>query len=361
MTVPVANSPDDGEVGPAPPPKFEILRGIDLITQYPELDPPVIEGVLRKGETCNLIASPKIGKSWFCLGLGICLTLGREWLGYAVTPSPVLYIDNELKKETLSHRFAKVCYGYGIEPQSCACDFLALRGKLTDVNGLFPLFEQIGEKYDVIIMDAKYRFQLSGTSENSNTDEARFYNTIDRYAARAEAAVVLVHHSTKGNQSSKEITDVGAGAGSQSRAADAHLVIRPHQEPELFVLDGVVRSFAPPESKTIQFDWPIWRAVEEVAPVLKPELSRADYKQKSRDEAALNQAMEVFHANHEVTTKLLRKRTGWGPDRANRIIGLLISAHRIRLLREDLHPNQSTYEVYTLNQDQTEADLEFPF
>ena len=43
---------------------------------------------------------------------------------------------------------------------------------------------------------------------------------------------VLIHHSTKGNQSGKTITDVGAG--SQSRTTDTHLIrdAREHTEPE---------------------------------------------------------------------------------------------------------------------------------
>ena len=45
-------------------------------------------------------------------------------------------------------------------------------------------------------------------------------------AARLGAAIVLVHHTTKGAQAGKSVTDIGAGGGAQSRAADTHLVAR---------------------------------------------------------------------------------------------------------------------------------------
>ena len=65
---------------------------------------------------------------------------------------------------------------------------------------------------------AFYRFLPAGTDENANADMASLYNHIDRYAADLGCAFVLIHHSSKGNQSGKSVTDVGAGAGSHADA-----------------------------------------------------------------------------------------------------------------------------------------------
>src|SRR5262245_32894693 len=46
-----------------------ILPCLELLRRYPDLRPAVIEGLLRQGETLNLIAAPKVGKSWLTLGL----------------------------------------------------------------------------------------------------------------------------------------------------------------------------------------------------------------------------------------------------------------------------------------------------
>jgi hypothetical protein len=72
------------------------------------------------------------------------------------------------------------------------------------------------------------------------------------------AAFVLIHHASKGDQSGKSVTDVGAGAGAQSRATDTHLILRPHAEDKVVVLDAAVRSWPPVEPICLRWDFPTW-------------------------------------------------------------------------------------------------------
>ncbi len=51
-----------------------------IITAHPRLRPPVIDGLLRQGETANIIASPKQGESWLAAGLALSVIDGRNWL-----------------------------------------------------------------------------------------------------------------------------------------------------------------------------------------------------------------------------------------------------------------------------------------
>lgn len=46
-------------------PPLEILTAGELITDYPRLRSPVIDGIARQGEIVNVISKSKIGKSWF--------------------------------------------------------------------------------------------------------------------------------------------------------------------------------------------------------------------------------------------------------------------------------------------------------
>ena len=87
---------------------------------------------------------------------------------------------------------------------------------------------------------------------------ASVYNTIDSYAAHLDCAFVLIHHTSKGNQAMKSVTDVGAGAGAQSRATDTHLVLRPHEERGVVVMDSVVRSFPPVDPVCLRWNFPVW-------------------------------------------------------------------------------------------------------
>ena len=69
-------------------------------------------------------------------------------------------------------------------------------------------------------------YVLARLDENDNAAVAGLYNALDGIADSMGAGFCLIHHSSKGNQSDKAVTDVGSGAGAQSRAADTHLILR---------------------------------------------------------------------------------------------------------------------------------------
>ncbi|MFN0132234.1 MAG: hypothetical protein ACKVW3_06845, partial [Phycisphaerales bacterium] len=87
-------------------------------------------------------------------------------------------------------------------------------------------------------------------------------------AERLGAAVVVIHHATKGSQANKAVTDMGAGGGAQSRAADAHLILRQHKVEGAVVVEAVVRSWPPMPPFVIKWNDPGW--------VLAPDLDPAD-------------------------------------------------------------------------------------
>jgi hypothetical protein len=232
----------------------------------------IIEGMLRRAEVGNFIASTKTGKSWFALMLLICIATGRDWLGRRVARGSVLLIDNELHDETIENRIATVRHAMNIEPDTHRerFEYVSCRGDWISIQ---DLIEGIPVKHppgslNMIVIDAKYRLFGNGLEENSNDDQTTFHNMIDQFAKAMDCPVVLVHHSTKGDQSGKSVTDVGSGGGSQSRAVDLHMTIRPHQQPGLAVLEGAVRSFAPIEPMTLRWNWPIWTVASDVEPVL---------------------------------------------------------------------------------------------
>ncbi len=251
-----------------PPPQFVSVR--QLMAACPALRPAVIDGLLREGETMNVIASPKTGKSWLVLDLAIAVATGRPWLGrFPTVAGDVLIIDNELHGETSANRIPKVAKARGLGTDEFADRVFIrnLRGGLQDIVSLAPYFRAVEPgRFRLIVLDAFYRFLPAGMDENANADMASLYNHIDRYAADLGCAFVLIHHSSKGNQSGKSVTDVGAGAGSQSRATDAHLILRPHEEADVVVLDAAVRSWPPQESVCLRWAFPVWDVAEDMDP-----------------------------------------------------------------------------------------------
>jgi hypothetical protein len=242
----------------------------DLVEAYPRLRRPVIHGLLREGETMNVIASPKTGKSWLTIDLAIAVATGRAWLGrYETVPGEVLIIDNELHRETSAHRIPKVAAARAVAMREFGTRIHIdnLRGRLRDIQKLEPYFRALESgRYKIIVLDAFYRFMPQGGDENDNAAMANIYNLIDSLADQLRCCFVLIHHSTKGSQSGKSITDVGAGAGAQSRATDTHLVLRPHEESGVVVLDAAVRSWSPIEPTCLRWSFPIWTVDEGLDP-----------------------------------------------------------------------------------------------
>ena len=96
---------------------------------------------------------------------------------------------------------------------------LSQLGAATDIRQLkLQLDKHSGPKFDIIIIDALYKALPKDVDENSNGQITSIYNLLDNYALATGAAIVLVHHTSKGNQSNKSVTDIGSGAGAQSRS-----------------------------------------------------------------------------------------------------------------------------------------------
>ncbi len=234
-----------------------------LKRRFPEMRPVLIDGYLRIGETMNIIAAPKTGKSWLVTQLAICVASGTEWFGHTCTAGKVLLIDNELHEETSANRIPLVVEAMRkVNPNLPNVDDMIdvwnLRGKwksIADLATWLPKFKEAG--YRMIVIDAFYRALPKDTDENDNGSIASIYNLIDTFAKKVGCSFVLIHHTSKGNQSQKSITDVGAGAGSQSRAADTHLILREHKDDGYLVLEAVVRSFPRQEPIVLQKAFPL--------------------------------------------------------------------------------------------------------
>ena len=238
----------------------EFMDACDILEKYTELRPVLIDGYLRVGEIMNLIAAPKTGKTWFVLALAIHVATGRDWLGHTCNAGRVLIIDNELHRETSSQRLRIVLKALGIPPSEIRgrITFWHLRGKWKSVHEIGARADWFREQgYKLIITDAFYRALPAGTDENDNGAIAGIYNAMDVYAQRIGCAFIFIHHTAKGNQSQKSVTDVGAGAGAQSRAADTHMTLREHKDDGYLVLESAVRSFPKQEPIVLKMEFPL--------------------------------------------------------------------------------------------------------
>lgn len=256
---------------------------------YPSLRKPVIHGLLRRGETMNVISGSKMGKSYLVLNLIMNVISGTKLFDeFLCEPGRVLVCDNELHEETIVHRNQCVGTAFNADMSrvSLQIDYMPLRGELVDLEGLATEFDNVQRgKYAVIILDAFYKLFPQNVDENDNADMANLYNLVDKYAVMLDSAFVIIHHSSKGSQSERTVTDVGSGAGAISRAADTHLVLRSHEEDGLIVVDAAARSWPPIEPFCARFKYPLWVRDSNADPkMLKGRMSKQDKARQGRDE-----------------------------------------------------------------------------
>lgn len=196
----------------------------DAWADMPELSPPLIEGVLRKGHKMLLAGPSKAGKSFALIELCAALAEGRRWFGWTCAQGRVLYVNLELDRASCLHRFRDVYTALGWEPQNLRnIDVWNLRGKSVPMDQLAPkLIRRAAKKgYVAVILDPIYKV-ITG-DENSADQMARFCNEFDRVCTELGCAVIYCHHHSKGAQGGKRSMDRASGSGVFARDPDALL------------------------------------------------------------------------------------------------------------------------------------------
>ena len=245
----------------------------DLVTQVGiDLNKPVISGLLRRGEVMNIVAPPKAGKSFLAYPLALACMTGTPWMGIealACAKGRVVLIDNELHAQTIANRVVSIMTHWQMDTRwQRFLRVVSLRGKVTSVfqmkEKLFPSMRLL--KPSLIILDSLYKALPPGISENDNAAMTEVYSALEEAVAMTETAgLVVIHHTSKGSQGNKDVTDIGSGAGSQSRAVDTHLVLRELEEEQgkdKFSIEARCRSWPRPEPFVVQWRYPVWEAAD---------------------------------------------------------------------------------------------------
>lgn len=265
-------------------------------------NPVLIDGLFRYHEVINLIGAPKTSKSWFALLMAYSIANGVPFLGREVKQGRVLIIDNELNQGTLKERVGAV-RGHFQPALNRNVEVCSIKGKgwgFSQIqDGMLSAYGS-GE-FDLVILDAFYRFLVGpDANENDNSYITQVYNLLDGMAQAMGSALLCIHHTSKGHQGDKGVTDVGSGAGAQSRAADSHLVLRPHKDTHkderLVVLEGATRSLPPLEPLVIQYEWPLWHLREDLEPDVQSSLDEVNNKKKAR---AATADVNILHTARE--------------------------------------------------------------
>lgn len=200
-----------------------IISAADLLAKtFPE-PKYAVEGLLPEGLTV-LVGQPKIGKSWFVLGVAVAVASGGCTLGtIPVSQGDSLYLALEDGERRLQQRLSGVLNGGSIpERLSVATQWRQIDdGGLDDIEGWLKDHPQAR----IVIIDTLQRVRPSESS--GRRLYANDYDAIaplGDLAKRYGVAVVVVHHTRK--QDSEDPVDLVSGSTGLTGAADGVCILR---------------------------------------------------------------------------------------------------------------------------------------
>lgn len=198
------------------------LDAADELGVMPDLSPEIIGGILRRGHQMLIAGGSKTSKSFLSLELAVSIATGRDWLDtYPCKQGRVLYINGEIDRASCDRRLAAILERLKIDRDE-------LRGKMAmaTLRGIETTTAQLTSKiqrsggYDLVVIDPIYT--LGDVSDENNAAEVRrFLREIGRLSTETGAAVVAIHHHSKGQQGGKRSIDRASGSGVFGRWFDA--------------------------------------------------------------------------------------------------------------------------------------------
>lgn len=249
-----------------------------LCQNPPEVPPELISGVLYTAGTMMLSGPSKTRKTYTFLDLGLSVATGMEWIGFATTQAPVIYLNFELAEHSFQRRLTAICAAKGTTPPSNFHSY-NLRGQsvtLAKLEAELPrAIRTHGAK--LVIVDPWYKISArSGAEENSNDEQARVLDDAQRIVSGSGAALVVGHHFAKGDPSAKNSIDRAAGAGAMARWGDVIATLTELQEDNTMVFEFHLRDFAPVEKFAARWMQPLWQRDEALDPAKLRKIGRSD-------------------------------------------------------------------------------------
>ena len=191
-----------------------------------------------------LVGRPKMGKSWLALSLALEVASGGRALGsIPVKQGKAVYFALEDNERRLQARCASLMDDKSIEEGqllfSTTIDkFYKKEDKRSEDNGLTQLenlIDEMGEELRVIFIDTLALVTPKGKNENSYSDNYDYISDIQKLAIDKGIAIVLVHHTRKGQSETYALDDVMGSTGLTAGADCIMMLKRTSGGNELFV------------------------------------------------------------------------------------------------------------------------------
>ena len=183
----------------------------------------LVEQILPSG-LFLLAGSPKIGKSWFVLQMGIAISNGVDFLGFRAKMAHVLYLCLEDTYQTIRNRLLD----YEEDPLN-NITFSTSSSKLD--KGLIEELEQYLVEHDdtkLIIIDTLQKIRNVRADGYTYGQDYKEINVLNDFVNRTGVSILVVHHlrKMKSDDPFEEISGTTGIAG----AVDGMYVMKKHKD-----------------------------------------------------------------------------------------------------------------------------------
>ena len=227
---------------------MEVVDAADYAANDPPPLDPIIENICECGDKGELVAGSKRRKTFFLLLLLLHLAVGRAFLGFKIPKRRrVMWVNLELKMEWGWRRIHKLARSVGIEPEELRGWFFVVNARSKGLAVREHLRELVvSHKVELAGIDPRYKLHIEGESENLG-DGLKGITDLQDEVAEAGAAVLTVHHDSKGDQSEKDIADRGGGSGWAGRDVDFKITLSAQRDDpdNVSVVELLCRNYPP--------------------------------------------------------------------------------------------------------------------
>ena len=179
-----------------------------LVADFPVRE-PLLNGLLREGESMMLWAATGVGKTMAALSMALAIAGGGTFLAWkASTPRRVLYVDGEMHLGDLRDRLAVLMTAVdGVDQEAASRNLVILARQAQSADADFPdlatpdgqkaVYDRVrGGRFDLVILD-NFSVLASVDDENDASAMTPVLSFLLRLKQAGNAAI-LVHHSGKG-------------------------------------------------------------------------------------------------------------------------------------------------------------------
>ena len=173
------------------------------IERMPEGERWLVEGFLSNSGLAVLAATPKAGKTWVSLALGVAVASGTPALGRFHVPDPgrVMLYPAEDDVRAVRERIESLCLGQGLELAELPIDVItADRLQLDDAEQREQLEELLEvQRPKLLVLDPLVRLH-SGT-ESCAAHMSELFGYLRALQRRFGVAILVTHHLAKNRSS----------------------------------------------------------------------------------------------------------------------------------------------------------------